>query len=252
MKSVVACLFATILVATFSQNSLQKGTDRDRPEAIEFLHGLQKCVAEDNRSCVASLIEYPIGFAAEQGTGTKELIIRSPDELFAHFNEVFGPLTRKVLSSQPDDSLTLEWGRVYVVGDDYQIWFERRNGNGFKVTAIGVAKYHLAGLEDAREAESFFRDFQSAVRATDRRRVCSMVDYPIAVVLSGHPVKFANARQLSRSYDLVFNSKVRNAVLQQAPSRLRPNWRGLIVGDGEIWFTKEADSDAFKVIAINP
>lgn len=252
MRTLGVFLLGLMPFVHLPQSSLPKGGDKDRAEAIEFLHGLQKCVADNNRSCVASMVAYPIGFTSDHETGGKALVIRSPEELVAHYDEVFGPLIRRALSNQSDESLALNWGHVYVVGGDQQIWLERSNGNGFKVTAIGVAKYHLAGIDDAREAESFFRDFQNAVRASDKPRVASMIDFPIVVVLGGHRVKFANGSQLGRSYDLIFNAKVRDAVLQQDPSRLRPNWRGLIVGDGEIWFTKEGDSDVFKVIAINP
>jgi hypothetical protein len=79
-----------------------------------------------------------------------------------------------------------------------------------------------------------------------------MIGYPVTVVLNGHQITFADPAQLSGSYDLVFNSNVRHAVIQQDPSRLRANWRGLIVGDGEVWFAIEDSSNKFKVTAINP
>jgi hypothetical protein len=252
MKIVVVLLVGAMSFGQTAQRDLQRGSEKDRSEAIEFLHALQKCVVDENRSCVASMVEYPIGLTDEKDAGHKALIIGSPEELARHFDELFNPVVRKGLSEQSDQNLTFNWGQIYVIGNDQQIWFERTTGDGFKVTAIGVAKYHLAGVDDARAAENFFRDIQKAVRASDKRLVSSMIDYPIVVVLNGHQVQLENARQLRHSYDLVFNAKVRKAVMQQEPRRLRANWRGLIVGDGEIWFTKDIDTGVFKIFAINP
>jgi hypothetical protein len=254
MKTTIVILLLAIMpFGQGSQRRSENSEETDRPGALEFLHALKRCVADENRSCVASMVNYPIGLSnGKEGAAHKELILQSSEELIRHFDEVFPPVVRKALSEQADDKLTFDWGRVYRIGDDHQIWFERVKGEGFRVTAIGVAKYHLAGIEDAVAAENFFRDLQRAVQASDRRWVCSVVDYPITVIINGHQVKIADARQMSRSYDLVFNATVRNAIMQQNPSLLRANWRGLIVGDGEVWFTKDGNRDVFRITAINP
>jgi hypothetical protein len=252
MRLVVVLFLGAIAFGQTTQRDLQQGGEQDRPEALEFLHTLKKCVVDENRSCVASMVEYPIGLTGEKEASRRPLIIGNPDELVRHFDELFNPLVRKALSEESDHNLTFNWGRVYVIGNDHQIWFERTTGKEFKVTAIGVAKYHVAGVDDALAAENFFRDFQKAVKASDKRRVSAMIDYPISVIINGHQVQFENARQLRRSYDLVFNATFRKAIMKQDPSRLRANWRGLIVGDGEVWFTQDVDTNIFKIIAINP
>jgi hypothetical protein len=252
MRVLVLLLLEAITFGQVSQHVSDGARGRNRPQILEFLHELQKCVAEENRACVASMVEYPVGLSRDGKKSDHEaLIVMTPAELIRHFDEVFSPPVRKVLSDSSAKP-ALKWGQVYVLGDDHQIWLERTKNDGFKVTAVGVAKYHAAGIENTLAAESFFRDLQAAVKVSDKHEVSSMVDYPITVNLAGRRVKLTNAQQLVRSYESVFNAKVRRAVTNQNPSLLRANWRGLIVGDGELWFTQEADSDAFKITAINP
>ena len=78
-----------------------------------------------------------------------------------------------------------------------------------------------------------------------------MALYPLRVRVGGRRVVLRNRRELLNRFDAVFNRKVRAALAAQKPEDLFRNWQGFMVGRGEVWFESLADTDEFKLIAVN-
>ena len=116
---------------------------------------------------------------------------------------------------------------------------------------FGAGKYEAAGIEDARAAEDFFRGLQKAVANNRRTEVAGLVAYPLNVRINNRSVTLRNQRELLQRYPSVFNQKVRQAVAHQKVSNLSASWRGVMVGQGELWFNQLPKSKRFKITAIN-
>jgi hypothetical protein len=112
-------------------------------------------------------------------------------------------------------------------------------------------KYEVAGIDDAAEAEKFFRDLQEAVAKDDHGRVAAMIHYPITVRISGRKVKVQKSGDLLKQYTLVLNRRVKQAVAQQKVDDLFVNWQGVMIGNGAIWFNQLNNSKELRITAIN-
>lgn len=71
----------------------------------------------------------------------------------------------------------------------------------------------------------------------------------------GSLIILRTADDLLSKYDQVFTDKVHAAIQQQKPGELEKNWSGIMVGNGEIWFTQIRPNGAkqfeYKIIAFN-
>lgn len=100
----------------------------------------------------------------------------------------------------------------------------------------------------------FFARLQTAVASGDKATVAGLVDYPFQARIGGKAVKIKDAAHFSADYDKVITAKVKAAVAKQTYATLFANWQGVMIGDGEIWFSgvgKDANHMAVKITAIN-
>jgi hypothetical protein len=87
--------------------------------------------------------------------------------------------------------------------------------------------------------------------------IALMVAYPIKVRIAGHLVRIRNSAEfISHSEDLL-TPKVLAAIKRQTYASLFANDRGVMIGDGEVWFSAVCRDAACKdapirIIAINP
>jgi len=105
--------------------------------------------------------------------------------------------------------------------------------------------------------ESFLARLQEAVAAEDRRSVAAMIAYPLETRVAGEPATLAAPEDVVRRYDQLFMAPVVAAIARQTYATLFATAEGVMVGDGEIWFSgvcgDEACADvAVRIIAINP
>jgi hypothetical protein len=105
--------------------------------------------------------------------------------------------------------------------------------------------------------EAFLARLQDAVAAGDREAVAAMVAYPLETRVAGLPVTLAAPEDVVRRYDQLFTPPVVAALERQSFATLFANAEGVMVGDGEVWFSgvcgDEACADvAVRIIAVNP
>ena len=99
-----------------------------------------------------------------------------------------------------------------------------------------------ANAGSVQKAYAFLADLQSAMKRDDRKRVARMVHYPLRFYGKGRG-KIRSSAELLRRYDEIF-LPVKEVVLIQKPENLFCNWKGIMIGRGEIWFDE-------KIVTVN-
>lgn len=97
----------------------------------------------------------------------------------------------------------------------------------------------------------FLATLQAAVASDDKKGVAGLVDYPFQARIGGKSVKIKDADHFVADYDKVITAKVKAAVAKQTYATLFANWQGVMIGDGEIWFSGVGDGKQVRIIAIN-
>lgn len=97
----------------------------------------------------------------------------------------------------------------------------------------------------------FFETLQKAVTADDKAAVAALVDYPFQARINGKAVKLRDAAHFAADYDKIVTPKVKHAVAHQTYATLFANWQGVMIGDGEVWFSGVGNDNTVKITAIN-
>jgi|GEM_PF-3093769 len=88
-----------------------------------------------------------------------------------------------------------------------------------------------------RDYRRFLGDLQNAVRRGDREAVIRLADLPLRVNGPGrHRAEERSAAAIRRHYGRIFIPAVRRAILAQRFETLFGSSKGLMIGDGAVWF----------------
>lgn len=106
------------------------------------------------------------------------------------------------------------------------------------------------------EYVTFFYELQKHVEEGDKSAVTSMVSYPILVKIQGKKKKISSQKELLKNYDLIFKPEIKEKIKEQKLQALFANYKGIMIGNGEIWFggkclEKLCHTVVVKIIAIN-
>lgn len=99
--------------------------------------------------------------------------------------------------------------------------------------------------------QNFLETLKKAVADDDRAGVAGLVDYPFKTHLDGKAVTIRDAAHFIDSYDRIVTAKIRKAVADQTYANLFANWRGIMIGNGEVWFSPLEASNKIRITAIN-
>ncbi len=108
----------------------------------------------------------------------------------------------------------------------------------------------LQGADVAKKSRAFLADLQSAVKSGNRNKVATMVSYPLLVIHGGRKTRIKTKAAFLSSYDTIFDEHVRKAVAQQTSKCLFGNYQGAMIGNGEVWFSEQANG-TMKIISVN-
>lgn len=97
----------------------------------------------------------------------------------------------------------------------------------------------------------FFETLQKAVGAGDKAAVAALVSYPFQARVNDKAIKLRDAAHFVADYDKIVTPKVKQAVANQKYETLFANWQGVMIGDGEVWFSGIGGNDKIKITAIN-
>jgi hypothetical protein len=109
--------------------------------------------------------------------------------------------------------------------------------------------FSVAGTSEEL-ARAFLVALQKAVASDDRRKVASMIRYPIVAWAQGQNVLFKTPASLAASYELIFTAALKKTIADARTECLFTNWKGVMIHDGEIWMGARSKGD-LQIIAIN-
>lgn len=93
---------------------------------------------------------------------------------------------------------------------------------------------------------AFFEKLKKAVAEGDKQTVASMIDYPFQARINDKAVKIRDQKHFVSDYDKIITPKVKEAVAGQTYPALFANWQGIMIGDGEVWFSGICNDDSCK------
>ena len=141
---------------------------------------------------------------------------------------------------------------------------------GSRIRAPDMSKQSNARAVAAEEAESddaaaatvayrrFLPNLQSAVRANDKKAVAKLAALPLRVNFKGGSRTYSNRSAIERDFDRIFTPQVKRAILNHRADRISSNWRGAMLGNGEVWFDQICLNEScsppgpVRITAINP
>ncbi|MGF7049986.1 hypothetical protein J2T13_004509 [Paenibacillus sp. DS2015] len=113
-------------------------------------------------------------------------------------------------------------------------------------------RYEVAGIDYPQEFESFFSKVQKRVADGNKSGVAELVNYPINVNSNGKTAIIKTKQQFINEYDQIMTDQVKKALKNQKVQNTFVNYKGVMVGDGEIWFNvSNQDPHTFYIYAIN-
>ncbi|HWR42611.1 hypothetical protein [Sporomusa sp.] len=113
-------------------------------------------------------------------------------------------------------------------------------------------RYHVAGFDDPEQFEADFLKIQELVAKDNKEEVAEFIQYPLNIYTNGTKTTIQLKEELIASYDRVFTTGVKSALASQKINETFVNYKGVMVGRGEIWFTQSSTSNRKYVIyAIN-
>lgn len=113
--------------------------------------------------------------------------------------------------------------------------------------------FEVAGVTDPAAFLEMFHEVNSAVASDDKEKLADHILYPLAVN-GPKPLSIETKEQLIEQYDSIFTASVKEALANQKEDELFVNYKGVMVGNGAIWFgvvANEGDKEKYGMIAVN-
>lgn len=113
-------------------------------------------------------------------------------------------------------------------------------------------RYKVAGIDNAIEFEAAFKQVQELVSEGDKKMVAEYIRYPIVVYIDGTKTEINTEDEFVKNYDKILTEKIKKALMNQKVKETFVNYKGVMVGQGEIWFTiTEEGKHKYSIYGIN-
>lgn len=105
-----------------------------------------------------------------------------------------------------------------------------------------------------------FEAIQDAVRSDNHAKIAELVEYPLRINSSRTHRLISNRSHLLSEFGSVFPEQVRQQILAQRFGDLFVSWRGVMVGNGAVWFSGICDraspsgtckNSRVRIVAVN-
>ncbi|MFC4775789.1 copper amine oxidase N-terminal domain-containing protein [Paenibacillus sp. GCM10023252] len=127
-------------------------------------------------------------------------------------------------------------------------WDEQNN----QISIKDKNRYEVAGIDDPKAFEAFYSEVQKLVAAGEKSKVADYVKYPLSVYKDGKATVYETKEQFIAGYDDIMTDKVKQALAGQKAEDTFVNYKGVMVGDGEIWFNvSPSGPHKFYIYSIN-
>lgn len=118
----------------------------------------------------------------------------------------------------------------------------------FIISAPAFAINPNSGFDNDNASIIFADKFKKAVTDDDRKIVASMIFYPIEATLNSKAVIINNEREFIKLYNDIFDKNLCNKIANSDTHNMLSNYQGVMLGDGEVWFSMENGN--IKVVAV--
>ena len=98
-------------------------------------------------------------------------------------------------------------------------------------------RYEVIGITNAKEFEKSFNIIKALVKNNEKLKVANYVSYPLNVNKKDSKIKIKSKEEFIKSYDSIITEEVKKALINQDVAKTFVNYQGVMVGDGEMWFT---------------
>jgi hypothetical protein len=96
-------------------------------------------------------------------------------------------------------------------------------------------RFEAAGLSD-QEVRTFLDALQKGVRSSNADQVAALVEFPLDVHQCNRTLHIQR-KEFNQRFASVFDRKISKAIADATFETLFSNWQGVMIGDGEVWFT---------------
>lgn len=202
----------------------------DPAEFTTYFAKLQKAVKDNKPAEVADLISYPMNLNKDN----KKYVIYNKDEFIQKYDRIFTSQVRGQLLAQKVDKLFVNAEGIKV--GDGDLWIGKQN-NKLGVIAVNVVNnpYEVAGIKNPMVFDHNFSLLQKFVKEGNKSEVANLMVYPLKVNNNGKTTEIKTKKDFVAKYDKIMTAKVKKALLAQKTDKLFVNWKGVMVGNGEMW-----------------
>jgi len=105
--------------------------------------------------------------------------------------------------------------------------------------------------------KAFFELIRSSILSTNIESLSQAISYPILVRTGSRELKLRSKKDLKEQAAFIFSARLKAVVQKQSPDELFKNWQGVMVGDGEIWFSPVGEGSGsehrwvYRILALN-
>lgn len=103
---------------------------------------------------------------------------------------------------------------------------------------------------DHKAYKNFYYKFKDAVLKNKRKQVSELVGYPITIYGDERKYSIKNKTEFLNLYDSVFSQNMLTVIKQQQFNDLFVKWSGVMIGNGEVWFSGTCQDDACKEVNV--
>jgi len=123
----------------------------------------------------------------------------------------------------------------------------------FTPAAQSRSRFWNAGIDKDQAVYNAFHQLQTAVARGDRKSAARLMEYPLNVdwakpgARKFHSVEIQSQSEFIRKYRWIMTPKLQAIILKSKPSDLWSSWRGVAVGQGDVWFEQLINSPKIKI-----
>ncbi len=124
------------------------------------------------------------------------------------------------------------------LADDYpnkpiKVISDSAPGSTVNVT-VHMVMDRVGGAAVTEQDKAFFRALKDAIIAHRVAWIAARVSYPLFVKIGGKRRPIKNRREFVAHFKKIIDQNVSTAVINQDPEKMFRNWRGVMIGNGEI------------------
>jgi hypothetical protein len=97
-------------------------------------------------------------------------------------------------------------------------------------------QFYAAGIDDPKIVSTFLSELQEAVAADDAGRVAGLAAFPVEVSIGDQRRMVRSIAEFRTLYPRIFGPCLKRIVAAATLDDLSASWRGVMLGEGAIWF----------------